>query len=363
MSTMNITYLETVGDTNFVLYRVKFAILLVLQIAAILLTIIIVIFFIKHPIHLKPPQNHGLLLLLVVNSIQLIFDIPLSLNFYIYGYVNPPTATLCIWWTYFEYIMYAVPEYLLATISLQRHMFIFHQNILRNRWIRNLLHHLPLTLCIIYPPIFYLFAIVLYPCDNTQWDFTSRVCGFANCYLVYGTVLGIFDLVVNNSMPVVIDILANITMIARVIMQKRRARQAVRWGQQRRMMMQLLCLSSLYLTGWAPFLLVEIINVVSNPNFLHTVEENYFGDLIYICYLFLPWLWLGFFPELVKWIMQWCRRRRAGNAVGIMQSRNAVGTIQTNNATRSVQPPNATRIGQSRVVVRTVLAPHVETIA
>jgi hypothetical protein len=334
ITTMNNTDLETFGDNKFVLYHVKFTILLVLQIAAIMLTFIIFIFFIKHPIHLKVPQNHGLLVLLIVNSIQLIFDIPLSLSFYIRGYVSPRTSNYCICWTFFEYVMYAVPQYLLGTISVQRHMFIFHQHLLRNRWIRNLLHNLPLILCIIYPTIFYIFAIILYPCDNTQWDFTSRVCGFANCYLVYGTFLGVFDLVVNSSVPIVIDILANVTMIIRVIMQKRRAQQAVRWRQQRRMMMQLFCLSALYLTGWTPFLLVEIINVVGNPTFLREVEIDYFADLIYICYLFLPWMWLGFFPEIIKWIKQWCRRRPAGNVVGIMQSRNNVANMQKNNVRR-----------------------------
>ena len=354
--------METFGNDKFVFYHIKFTILLVLQIAGIVLTLLIFIFFAKHRALLQAPQNHGLLILLVVNTIQLLFDIPLSLDFYSRGYVNPPTATYCIWWTYFEYTIYAVSEYLLATISVQRHMFIFSQNVLRNRWRRNILHHLPLFLCLTYPTIFYVFAIIVYPCDNTQWDYTSKLCGFANCYLIYGTALGTFDLVVNNGMPVVIDITANIILILRVFAQKRRAQQPLRWRQQRHMMMQLFCLSGLYLIGWTPFLLVEVINVVADPTFLRDVEIDYFADLIYICYLFFPWMCLGFFPELRKWIIEKRCCGQGRNVVGVMQSRNTIGTIQSRNNGGIIQTRNAIGTTQPRNVVGTIQVPHLEMI-
>ncbi|UJR19177.1 hypothetical protein I4U23_022307 [Adineta vaga] len=347
---MNITDLEVVGNSKFIFYRIKFTILLLLQISSIIVSIFIFIYFAKHRTSLKASQNHGLFVLLMVNSIQLVFDIPLSLSFYIHGYVSPPVPSYCIWWTFFEYIIYASSEYLIAIISLQRHIFIFYHNLLRKRWIAILLHHVPLLLCIIYPTIFYVYAIVLYPCDNTQWDFSSRVCGFANCYLMYGSILGSFDLVVNNSMPVFIDIISNIVLIIRVFLQKRRMQQSTRWRQQRRMLIQLFSVSGLYLVGWAPFLTVYIVNVLIDPTFLNYVEQNYFGDLIYITYFFLPWMWLGFFPELTRWIMQEYHRLRTGNRIGTIQTQNNTRPAQTHGTRESVQrrsvirPPQMLRI-------------------
>jgi hypothetical protein len=242
--------METFVDSKFILHRTKFFIVLLLEILTIMLSIIIFTFFYKHRTLRRAPQNHSLLLLLVVNFIQLLGGILLSLHFYRLGYVSPATSFYCTWWTFFEYTIDAISEFLLVTISIQRYMIIFNGHLLRIRWRRYLFHHLALLLCIVYPTIFYVFAIILYPCDGTQWDYTNNLCGYANCYLLFDTKLGIFDLMFNNTVPLVIDILSNIVLIIRVARVKRRGQQQSRWRQQRRMMLQLLCLSSLYEISW-----------------------------------------------------------------------------------------------------------------
>jgi hypothetical protein len=134
-----------------------------------------------------------------VNFIQLVGGVPLSLHFFRLGYVSLPTPIYCTWWTFFEYTLYAISEFLLATISLQRHIIIFNPHLLWIRWMRYVLHHLPLFLCIAYPTIFYVFAIILYPCDGTQGDYTNNLCSYANCYLLYDAKLGTFDLMFDNT--------------------------------------------------------------------------------------------------------------------------------------------------------------------
>jgi hypothetical protein len=114
---------------------------------------------------------------------------------------------------------------------------------------RYVLHHLPLFLCIAYPTIFYVFAIILYPCDGTQWDYTNNLCSYANCYLLYDAKLGTFDLMFDNTVPLIADILSNMVLIVRVGRLKRRSQQQSRWRQQRRMMLQLFCVSSLYVVA------------------------------------------------------------------------------------------------------------------
>jgi hypothetical protein len=198
----------------------------------------------------------------------------------------------------------------------------------RNR-MRYVLHHLPLFLCIAYPTIFYVFAIILYPCDGTQWDYTNNLCGYANCYLLYDAKLGTFDLMFDNTVPLIADILSNMVLIVRVGRLKRRSQQQSRWRQQRRMMLQLFCVSSLYVVAWLPCITVYQVQIFY-PNFLGQIQSDYFLDLIYISEPFLPWICVGFFPELVKWIKQLCRCR---------QARNVVRTVQTHNVVRTTQAP------------------------
>ncbi|CAF2938712.1 unnamed protein product [Rotaria sp. Silwood2] len=317
---MNSTGIEVFENKKFLLHHVKFSVLLLLQIPAIVLSILIFIFFIKHRTDLRAPHNQALFILLLVNFIQLSFALPLPLHFYHHSYVDPATPTFCTWWTFFEFTLYVTSEYLMATISVQRHMLIFHGHILRIPWMRNVLHNLPLLLCLIYPVTFYFFAIILYSCDGTQWDYTSNLCGFADCYLLFNKVLGTFDWAFNNGLPMVVNALANLALIMRVVRQKRRFQQALTWRQQRRMTVQLLAISSLYIIAWTPCLTVGLVQILGYPTFLAQIQTDFFLDLIYVVCLFLPWVYLSLLPELTKWIKE---------LFHYQQKRNLIAPIRT----------------------------------
>ena len=318
---MNITSMETYVDEKFIFHRVKFFLILVLQILAIIISLVIFVFFMKHRAVLYATRNHVLSIILVVNFIQLVFDMPLVLNFYFRGYVNPATPTFCTWWTFFEFTLYATSEYLVLTMSIQRHMLIFNGHILQIRWKRIVFHKLPVLICLIYPVTFYIFAIILYPCDGSPWDYTNNICGFTGCYLAYDKILGTYDWVANNGLPMFTDVWVNILLIVRVMRQKRR-HQAMSWRQQRQMMIQLLCVSSLYLIGWAPSLIAGVGQIFFSPSFLAEYQSNYFLDMIYIICLFLPWMVLGLLPEMRRWIKELYRGRLPRNVVGTIPLRH-----------------------------------------
>jgi hypothetical protein len=299
---MNDTSMNTFDDDRYILHHVKFIIFLLLQIPSILISIFIFIFFWTHKNLLRIRQNQGLVLLFVVNFIQISFDLPMIIHFNHLGRISPATPDYCTWWTFLEYTLNAAGEMLMATISIQRHIFIFRIHIFNIRSYRYLLHHVPLMFCIIYPIILYLILVVLYPCDGTQWDYTSNVCGLANCYLVYSRVLGTFDWAVNNGSPVIIIAIANVALTVRIIRQKRRRQGYVTWRQQRRMTLQLLTISCLYLIAWIPNLFIGLVQQLYSPTFLIEIQFDYIFDFTYFICLFLPWVCLGLFPEFTNWI-------------------------------------------------------------
>ena len=307
---------------KFLLHRTKFGILLVFHIIAIVLSLNIFAYFIKHRTFVKNPQNHGILILLTVNFIELVFDMPNALAFYSRGYIYPSTSSYCTWWSFFGYTIFAMSGYLLATISIQRHFFIFNRHIFRTGWKRIFLHYLPFVLCIVYPIVFYLVSIVFYPCDGTQWNFTNNLCGFAPCYLLFNQVLGTFDISMNNYMPVVIDFISNIIIILRVVQQKHHSQRSTAWRQQRHMIIQLLSLSIIYLIAWTPCLSVLAVQMLHDPTFLATIQTDYLFDLIYVIYLFIPWACTGFIPGIVKWMKGLIFRQT-------LTSQNSILPIQT----------------------------------
>ena len=313
---------------KYYIHRVKFFLLLSFEVPAYFLSLLIFVFFLKNPRISHISHNQALFILLIVNFIQLSVTLPLNLHFYAIGTVNPATPKFCQWWIFIEFTLYSVSEYLMATISVQRHMLVFNGQMMRIQWMRLVLHHIPLVLCLIYPTTFYLSAIIFYPCDGSQYNYRSNLCGFVPCYLRYNAVLGTYDWTVNNGVPMVINAVANILLIVRVIEQKRHQNRAITWKQQRRMTLQLFCISSLYLVAWSPCLIVGFIQALGLPTFLEQLQTDVFLDLIYLVCLFLPWISLGLLPELLPWLKALIYRRVVVNMMSTtMANRTRINQV------------------------------------
>ena len=307
-------------DGSRVLYQVKFGVLLFIQVPSMITSLLIFWFFATHRRLLREPRHQALFLLLAINFLQLTFDLPMPMHFYRIGYIAPATPAYCTWWTFFEYNLEVTTAMLMATNSIQRHILIFHEHLLRIPWTCSLIHYLPLLICLVYPVTFYLIVIVFYPCDGTQWDYSSNVCGYANCHLVYNRVLATFDWTAHNGLPTVVIMVANATLILRVVNQKRRHQQRIVWKKQRRITVQLLSISALFLIAWLPSLIIALVQQLINPNFLVEVQKDYMLDLLYSMCLFLPWICLRQLPRASRWLRkQLCRREHA--------TRNIIGPI------------------------------------
>ena len=301
---MNNNDTDTLSEDKIVLHRVKFFLLVVLQIPSIFICLSLFFFFITHRILLQNRCNQALQILLMVNFIQVTCDLPMVVHFYRLGRISPATAGYCTWWTFLEYTLNGANEFLMATISVQRHVLIFRSQLLNDRLKRWLIHHLPLCVCLVYPVILYLILVVFYPCDGTQWNFSANVCGLANCYLINSKILGTFDWMCNNGLPIVVIVLANVVLVIRVVRQKHRHHQLASWRKQRRMTLQLLSISCLYFFTWFPNLCLGFVQQLFIPTFLLDVQLDYIFDLTYLIGLLLPWIYLGVFPQFTQWMIK-----------------------------------------------------------
>jgi len=314
---MNITSeMEIVTNEWYLLQHVKFYIILILQILSISLCLLIFTFFILHPTVLRKLQHKATLVLLILNFTQLTLNLPLALHFYLLGRVSPATSAYCKWWIFIESTLDAVNEFLAATISLQRHILVFKPNMLNVRLTRYLLYYLPLLFSVIYPTTFYMATVLFYPCDDTQWDFTAITCGTTACYLSGNNNLATYDWIVDTALPSIVILLSDIVLVIRVTKQRYRRRQAITWSKQRRMTLQLLSISSIYLVTWLPNIVIGILQQFYPSAFLNVIEKNYVGDLTYLICLLIPWICIGLLPEFTKWMLNQFRRlKRQWNMV------------------------------------------------
>lgn len=298
---MNTSEAQLFEYTKFTLHRIKFVILLMLYVPALILSILIVLFFLKNRAVRKTLYQRALLILISINLVQLMSTLPLDLLFYSNGYVNPATSVYCTWWVYFEFTFFTVNDLLVAIIAIQRHMLIFNAHLFRVPWKCFLFHDFPLLFSVIYSFILYTFLILLYPCDGSQWDYTSNLCGFCPCYLLHKT-LGTFDWIAHNATPLSVNALSNALLLVRVVKHKRRQQRSFTWKQQRRMTVQLFCISLLYIIAWMPSLIAGLGQILVYPTFLAQLQTDYFLDLIYSICLIMPWVCLGLLPEFVTWL-------------------------------------------------------------
>ncbi|CAF1283544.1 unnamed protein product [Adineta ricciae] len=206
---------------------------------------------------------------------------PMSIDFYYFQSVRFATADYCTWWTFTLFSFAVIGEFLMAKTL---HLLLFASNI---------------------------------NCDGSQWDFTLPVCGFANCYFLYDATLTLFDYVFNNTVPLAVIFIANVVLIIRVVQQKRHRQQRFVWKKHRRMTIQLVCISSLYLIAWSPVIIdTLILNISPSPSLIQ-FHMNYVSEFPNLACYGLPWVYAGLLSEFKKWM--WKR---------ISPARIAVHTVQ-----------------------------------
>ncbi|CAF1461130.1 unnamed protein product [Adineta steineri] len=300
----------------------KFILLLVFQVPAILVSIIIFIYFASDRNARSKPKNHIWLILLILNFLYLISDLPMSMSYYYQGKIWVKNDGYCVWWNWYESSLDFLGLYLMAWASIERHFFIFHsQTIMRVRWKMWMAHYIPIFLCFAWVLIFDFVFIVTPPiCVNT-WYFDLHMCGAPCFYTTYNGYYAIVEFIVNVVAPLGVITFANIFLIIRVIYQKIIHHQAVNWRRHRKMTFQLWLISSVYLAFWLPNTLSNIIRMTIMPTFFID-EADTMLFIVYFIPVLLPVVCLNTYPELLRKINELIRRRRARNRVGISTVRN-----------------------------------------
>ncbi|CAF1528049.1 unnamed protein product [Rotaria magnacalcarata] len=323
--------MSTNDTSNIVSYSladsVKFPILIAFEIPSILVSILIFIYFGWNRNTPIKDHNHSILVLLAVNFVQVTTDLPMPMNFFrLDGIVQPATSAYCTWWTWYEFSLNTINGCLMAWISFERHLLIFHSGFLRNIGTkkRRLLRIVPLALCIIWGPIYYCIVVIISPmCENTRY-FDSLLCGMP-CYLM--TSWGTFDLFVDVIFPVFLISLFNLALLVRVINQSLMVVGRVQnnWRKQRKLALQLGMISFVYLAVWIPLSIGQLGQNYIDPNFFRAQSDT-FNFLVYLVPLVLPIVCLMSMHEVI--IKFKSRLFRRYGAV-VMPANDSIGQRQT----------------------------------
>jgi hypothetical protein len=183
--------------------------------------------------------------------------------------------------------------------SIERNWLIFHPKIVKSKGGRFLLHYCPLVFCIIYPPIFYFFAMFIHTCMS-DYDYTQLLCTWP-CYFFDVNWTNI-DLFFNNYIPLLsIPIFCSLIYI-RVFIQRRLLRQhRFKWRRDKKLIIQIWAFSTLYLALWMPLQVSGLIGLYWIPTFLLQAQIDYIYLFPYLIHIFYPFIvLLSFHDELFR---------------------------------------------------------------
>lgn len=281
--------IETVSSRT-----IKFIILLILQVASICCSLFLLFHLITKPTLHRALHNHTIIALVIVSFIQIISDLPMTLYYLWLGQAS--SSTFCLMWNFFALTNYAAGIWLMTWALLERHFFIFHDRLIFTLRGKILSHYIPLIISLTVPWTYYLILIFFYPCINT-FNHSLLFCGW--CCYVNNNQLVLFNWLAFGVIPTFSITLLSLWLIVRVIAQKRRVQQRINWRQHRRMVIQLLSISSLYIFFDIPAVFIGLVQLIL-PTFAVEIQALYLYYIVYFIPLLIPFVWLSTHSEL--WI-------------------------------------------------------------
>ena len=244
----------------------------------------------------KAINNHVVILILAFGLFYEVTDIAWSIHFYRVGTSLSSTLVFCRVWAFIDASVYITITLLVAWGSIERHILIFHSKWIVTKMEHFFFHYLPLAILSVYPAMFYGAMFFVVPCD-VPLDYTEYLC---NCYIciVSNPSVGMWDAIVHYLLPIFVIVTFSVSLLARVLYHKYRARGRIEWRNYRKMAVQLLSISAIYFF----FLLPPMcLNAAYATGVSFDVGSEYFSTAMFFTYyaiLFTPFVCAVSLPEL-----------------------------------------------------------------
>ena len=240
-------------------------------------------------------HNHVLIILLLICLIAEVTIYPWMLYFYQMRDLWERPFIFCVIWGFLDWGLYVVHTMLFAWATVERHILIFHDGWLSTKKRRFFIHYFPVIFLLLYLFIFYIVIYFFPPCENYS-DPSSPVCMFPCLY--YNYILSMWDYIVEQILPTLTIIVCSFGLLVRVLWQNVRMRRTIRWRKHRKMAVQLLSISFVYLLLLLPYAIVYIVRVCGLSSPLITDFSKYTVFISYFILLLFPFVCAFSLPEL-----------------------------------------------------------------
>ncbi|CAF0715633.1 unnamed protein product [Adineta steineri] len=233
---------------------IYFWLFLIFVIPSILCSIFSLYYFLVDRTLCKALNNHVVIIILFLSLIFDITDVIWLLEYFRTGVSPISTYAFCLVWVYMDFALFATVMILVAWASIERHILIFHKNLVATRKKRLIFHYLPLAIFTVYPLVYYFVMFFILPCE-VPLDYSQSRCGLAYCAFSSAS-NGVWNGVANNMIPIFVIVIFSIALIGRVWYTKYRVGQRFQWKNYRKLTIQLLSITSIFFVFVFPAMLL-----------------------------------------------------------------------------------------------------------
>jgi hypothetical protein len=268
-------------------------------------------------------NNHSIILMLLFGLIMELTDTVWFIHFYRTGAAVSSTPEFCLAWAYIDSSLFVSASLLMSWASVERHILIFHPHWFATKTKCFLFHYLPLAIVSVWPLIFYFVMLLVLPCP-LSFDYNRRLCGRYGCVNLIPWV-AMFDSIAHYMVPAFIIVIFSVTLFVRVVYHKYHIRQRIDWRNYRKMALQLLSISLVYMVLEAPPM---ILNAAYLSGLSWDAAADYYSDMLDLSLwviLFTPFASATSLPDLKakcrNLILFWRKRRAVRPETITMNSR------------------------------------------
>lgn len=300
---------------------IKFWLLLFGQVCALPCYLFLIYHFLTKKSLRKALYNHVIIASFFVDLAIITIDFSCHLGFLRLGYIVPSIPATCLIWQLLDYGFWYGDLFLKSWAAIERHIFIFHSNLLNSRLKCLFFHYFPLLFATFYTIILYIYLIFFYPVEHI-YIYDVLVCSGPYYYYDIPAWLIWYESLFHYVIPICVLFLFSNALIVRVVLQKRRLSITTSWRRYRKMTIQVLFVSFVYLFD-LPYIVVTIVRWSGYPDFGTNVQGPYFYYVNYIPNVLFPFAILVTYPELLHKALKpltWTKKRQTMNA-------NAIGTV------------------------------------
>lgn len=259
-------------------------------------TIIVLYCFLRNRSLRRSLNNHIIIIILIVGLINELIDIPPRL--YQYRFKTPliQSEFYYLFGFYLNYGGHITHLLLFSWATIQRHILIFHHHCLLTRRRRFFLHYLPMIIIFIYSLIYYA-VITFYPFCQTFFKFYLTGGYIIPCIYEYRP-LALWELFIHQGLATLNIAIFSIALIVRVVQQKRHVHGIILWRKYRRMSIQLVTISILYIIFQFPSTIIlfatrySLSKVASISYMYYALYLRHYGIFLF------PFACLASSPEL-----------------------------------------------------------------